>query len=162
MSKFFVEQIALCPKDPKAAMTLLLALGLNDWVSDHVTASGVVFGDSCTNEADLRFNYQVTRKPKSTPLELELLTYTSGGNWMYASQPRVSHLGMHCTEEELLEWKAKFELLGIGIAQEVFTDAHTNAHLLKLGRKYHYTIFDTYDILGVDLKFIVRIDAAQE
>lgn len=140
---------------------MLLALGLTDWVSDHVTAQGTVNGEvDQVNEADLRFNYQATRKPKSQPLELELLHYTDGDNWMANSEPRVSHLAMHCTEEELTQWKAKFELLGVEVVQEVLTTNHTNPKLVETGRKYHYTIFNTYDVLGVDLKFIVRIEQA--
>ena len=46
---------------------------------------------------------------------------------------------------------------GIKVAQEVFTKSHTNP-VIAGKRKYNYVIFDTKEILGVDLKFIVRIN----
>lgn len=156
--KFFIEQIALCPRDPEAAIKLLTELGLNDWVHDHVVASGKVFGMTGRNEADLAFNYQNTR-PEGKPLELEVLHYAAGPNWMNLHGASVSHLGMHCTAEELEGFRRKFAALGIAVAQEVFTESHTNPYLLEVQRKYQYVIFDTRAILGVDLKFIVRIQA---
>ena len=45
----------------------------------------------------------------------------------------------------------------IEVAQEVFTDSHTNP-VIAGKRSYNYVIFDTKNILGVDLKFIVRIN----
>lgn len=153
--KFQVEQIALCPKDPVAARAFLAAIGLDLWVEDHVVARGEVFGSSPeTNEADLSFNYQATPEERK-PLELEILNYTAGRNWMDAHGPSVSHLGMHCSEEELAEWRRKFAALGVEVAQEVLTLSHTNEQI-KDSRRYNYVIFDTRDILGVDLKFIVR------
>lgn len=157
--KFFIEQIALCPPNPTKAKLLLSELGLDDWVEDHVVAEGRVFGASGSNEADLSFNYQNTR-PEGKPLELEVLHYTTGPNWMAGRPPMVSHLGMHCTAEELDVFRRKFADMEIGIAQEVFTKSHTNPFLLENKRKYQYVIFDTRDILGVDLKFIVRRENA--
>ena len=43
------------------------------------------------------------------------------------------------------------------MAQEVFTESHTNP-VIAGKRSYNYVIFDTREILGVDLKFIVRIN----
>jgi hypothetical protein len=157
--KFFIEQIAVCPPNPAKAKFLLSELGLNDWVEDHVVAEGRVYGASGKNEADLSFNYQNTREGNK-PLELEVLHYTTGPNWMAGRPPMVSHLGMHCTAEELEVFRRKFLAMEIGIAQEVFTQSHTNPFLLETGRKYQYVIFDTRDILGVDLKFIVRRENA--
>lgn len=157
--KFFIEQIALCPPNPAAAINLLKQLGLDDWVHDHVIAGGKVFGETGKNEADLAFNYQNTR-PENKPLELEVLHYTSGPNWMAGRPPMVSHLGMHCTAEELDTFRRKFANMGIKVAQEVFTESHTNPYLLEVKRKYQYVIFDTRDILGTDLKFIVRRENA--
>jgi hypothetical protein len=157
--KFFIEQIALCPPNPAKAKILLSELGLNEWVDDHVVADGRVFGQSGSNEADLAFNYQNTREGNK-PLELEVLHYTTGPNWMAGRPPMVSHLGMHCTSEELEQFRRKFADMGIGIAQEVFTRTHTNPFLLEQKRKYQYVIFDTRDILGTDLKFIVRRENA--
>lgn len=153
--KFQVEQIALCPKDPAAARAFLSAIGLDIWVEDHVVARGLVYGTGpSVNEADLAFNYQATPE-EIKPLELEVLHYTDGPNWMDAHAPSVSHLGMHCSEEELVAWREKFAALGVEVAQEVLTLSHTNEQI-KDSRRYNYVIFDTRDILGVDLKFIVR------
>lgn len=157
--KFFIEQIALCPPNPAAAINLLKQLGLDEWVNDHVVAGGKVFGESGKNEADLAFNYQNTR-PEGKPLELEVLHYTTGPNWMAGRPPMVSHLGMHCTDEELEKFRRRFADMGIRVAQEVFTESHTNPFLLEQKRKYQYVIFDTRDILGTDLKFIVRRENA--
>lgn len=158
--KFFIEQIALCPPDPKKAIRMLSELGLDEWVKDHVVAEGKVYGQSGKNEADLAFNYQNTRTADK-PLELEVLHYTSGPNWMAHRRPMVSHLGVHCTAEELEGFRRKFADMEIRVAQEVFTESHTNPFLLETGRKYQYVIFDTYDVLGVDLKFIVRRERAE-
>lgn len=161
--RFFIEQIALNPPNPVKTRELLEALGMTDWVHDHVVAVGSVHGtDGLRNEANLAFNYQNTR-PEGKPLELEILNYTHGANWMAGRPPSVSHLGMHCTEEELEQFARKlFNEMGIKIAQAVMTESHTNPFLLETGRKYKYVIFDTRDILGVDLKFIVRREKVDE
>jgi hypothetical protein len=155
MRKFIVEQVAICPRSPEAAIELLTALGAGDWAKDHVHAKGEVFGSPEQNEANLAFNYQLLGGAK----EFEVLNYTEGWNWM--SEPSrinsASHLGMHCTAGELEEYKAFFRDRGIPIAQEVVTQSHTNPVIKDL-RRYNYCIFDTKDILGIDLKFIVRID----
>lgn len=153
MLKFTIEQIAICPKDAARAEALLRDMGAVDWVHDHVSADGAVFGKKCANEADLHFNYQMF-----SGKEFEILDYTQGENWMdniYRGRNAVSHLGMHCSAEELDKWREFFAARGIGVAQEVFTTNHTNEAIAGK-RWYNYVIFDTKDILGVDLKFIVR------
>src|SRR5579872_2020457 len=160
--KFRIEQLALCPTDPNRARRLLADLGLDQWFFDDVHAMGVVRGVNCDNHALLQFNYQGQLdaegppsaggnevRPKS-PLELEILHYSTGHNWMTKAPNTVSHLGMHCTEEELESFREYFVYNGIGIAQEVHTQAHTNP-AIKDSRRYHYVIFDTREILGVDL-----------
>lgn len=153
--RFFIEQLALNPKDPDAARQLLADMGATSWVEDHVTAAGSVFGSPGANEANLSFNYDMFAGK-----ELEILHYTKGQNWV-ASHTRgancVSHIGMHCTAEELSLWRIFFAERKIEVAQEVFTSAHTNPAIADK-RRYNYVIFDTKKILGVDLKFIVRID----
>jgi hypothetical protein len=151
--KFIIEQIALCPPDPAKAIEFLELIGLGEWAHDHVVADGSVFGsDQQRNEADLAFNYEAT---SSKALELEVLHYTNGMNWMQTRPSSVSHLGMHCTAGELLQWRAKFADLGILVAQEVNTASHTNP-VIAGKRLYTYVIFSTRHILGTDLKFIVR------
>lgn len=155
MLKFKIEQVAICPRDPEAAIELLTAIGAAEWARDHVVAGGKVHGTAGTNEADLAFNYDLIDGK-----EFEVLHYTSGPNWMtdLFRHNSVSHLGMHCTAEELIEWRAFFAGREIPVAQEVITESHTNP-VIAGKRNYNYVIFDTKEILGVDLKFIVRIDA---
>lgn len=178
--QFKIEQVAIMVGfNRERAMAFLAAIGLTDWVHDHVKATGAVgIIEPTSNEADLAFNYQTTRGMYGTPgasgsadisqlrpLEFELLTYTEGSHWLDEDVGLafdgacVSHLGMHVTAEELVQWKLKMAELGVDIAQEVRTQSHTNDFLLKTGRRYHYTIFNTRQIIGVDLKFIVRIEA---
>jgi hypothetical protein len=150
--KLVIEQIALCPPDPARARALLAKLGLTDWIEDTVTAEGVVRGNSTINQATLAFNYQA--QPRQ--LELEVLHYLQGDNWMARYSPSASHLGMHCTAAELIEWRKLFANEGIKIAQEVETQSHTNPAIAGL-RRYRYVIFETRPILGVDIKLIVRL-----
>lgn len=151
--QFKIEQIAICPANPEAAIALLTAMGAAEWAKDHVVANGRVYGQEGRNEADLAFNYDMFGGK-----EFEVLNYTEGNNWMLHPERinSVSHLGMHTTEEELALWKEFFAERSIAVAQEVFTESHTNPFLVDNGRKYHYCIFDTKGILGVDLKFICR------
>lgn len=158
MLKFNIEQIAFYPADPAAAKELLTAMGHPDWAEDHVVAAGDVFGrHGLENEADLSFNYTALKEAR----ELEVLHYTTGENWMEhrtgATPRRASHIGMHCSEAELAEWRNFFAARKIKVAQEVRTSSHTNP-VIAGKREYHYVIFDTYDILGIDVKFIVRKD----
>lgn len=151
MPQFKIEQLALCPTDPEAAIALLSKMGMEEWAKDHVVARGNVGADrDQKNEADLAFHYPPGRK-----LEVEVLHYTDGNNWMANQSARCSHLGMHCTAEELAEWRAFFKAEGIAEAQAVLTESHTN-EVIAGKRWYHYVIFDTYEILGIDVKFIVR------
>ncbi len=154
--KFRFEQLAICPPADKVeeAKQLLVDTGLcNTFTSDHVVAIGSVFGDIGKNEADLAFNYDALKHAE----EFEILHYTTGANWMAKHGPSASHLGMHCTAAELEDWRSFFAQRGIGIAQEVRTVSHTNPHIANK-RWYQYTIFDTRPILGIDLKFIVRLE----
>jgi hypothetical protein len=155
MLRLKIEQVAICPKDPAAAIELLTALGAGEWAHDHVVATGQVFGVDGANEANLAFNYELCKGGK----EFEVLHYTAGNDWMqHGGRPNsVSHLGMHCSAEELIEFREFFAGRGISVAQEVMTDTHTNP-VINGKRWYNYVIFDTKEILGCDLKFIVRRD----
>lgn len=153
--KFQIDQIAIRPNDPAAARELLEAMGADDWVQDTVTAEGSVFGFYTENKADLNFNYQLV-----SGNEFEILDYKTGANWMSYSvgdMSSVSHLGMHCSPSDLILWKKFFKDRSIRIAQEVVTTSHSNP-VIAGKREYHYVIFATRPILGVDLKFIVRKD----
>lgn len=159
--KFKIEQIALNAPQNELAIEILSDLGLTDWLRDTVVAKGYAFGASVENEADLRFNYQAGNGADETagkPLELEVIHYTKGANWLERRPHAVSHLGMHVTNDQLSQYRAYFSSKGINVAQEVMTQSHTN-EAIKDERRYNYVIFDTYDLLGVDLKFIVRLNA---
>ena len=155
--KFIIEQVAIAPKDPVAARKLLSEIGAVDWSDDHVVAKGNVFGNPGTNEADLAFNYEIFAGK-----EFEILNYTTGDNWVdnpARGRNIVSHLGMHCSADELVKWRAFFADRGIKIAQEVMTQSHSNP-VIAGKRWYNYVIFSTKDVLGVDLKFIVRRESS--
>lgn len=153
---FKIEQIAIVPNDPERAMRLFAKIGLSEWAKDHVVAGGRVWNEPGSNEADLAFNYQATG---DKALELEVLHYTCSPNWMERYGTSASHLGMHVTAAELVEWRAFFASESIAVAQEVMTISHTNP-VIAGKRWYTYVIFDTRAILGIDLKFIVRREAA--
>lgn len=154
--KFIIEQVAIYPHNADEAMKLLVDMGATSWTTDMVTASGDVFDEPGTNVARLQFNYDLIQGN-----EFEVLEYLSGDNWVERGPTdrigTVCHFGMHCSEAQLKEWRAFFAERDIGVAQEVRTSSHTNV-AIKDSRRYHYVIFDTKDILGVDLKFIVRRD----
>ena len=156
---FKIEQIALAPADTPRAIKLLSDLGLSTWFKDNVVATGEVFGIPGDNSALLQFNYESGNgnDPAGKPLELEVLKYVDGNNWVdYYPANMVSHLGMHVTAEQLFEFRKYFERERICVAQEVVTTAHTNEHI-RDSRRYNYVIFNTRSIIGVDLKFIVRL-----
>lgn len=155
--KFKIEQIAICLGTESAtsvAFYLLNDLGATEWSLDKVVAQGEVFGHPAGNVAKLAFNYDIC-----SGKEFEVLQYIEGRNWVEHGDgpPRVSHFGMHVTAEELDQWRAFFEERNIAVAQEVFTESHTN-EVIAGKRWYNYVIFDTVNILGTDLKFIVRRD----
>lgn len=165
--QFKIEQLALHPRNPELAIALLTEMGLSEWAKDHVVARGAVRGIAGGNEADLAFNYQATRGSTTAgataseavkPLELEVLHYTTGPHWMEVHEPSASHIGMHCSEDELRQWHDFFTSRGIKVAQQVNTQSHTNPHIAGT-RWYTYTIYDTRAILGIDTKLIVRRDA---
>jgi len=157
---FRIEQLAIAPLSSDRAIHLLQEIGIDprSWVLDTVIAEGSVFGiKDQTNVANLSFNYEMLTQAK----EFEILQYTQGANWMGTRGPSASHIGMHVSAEELIRWRAKFAELGIDVAQEVNTLSHSNP-VIAGKRSYNYVIFDTRDILGIDLKFIVRKNLTDE
>lgn len=163
MPQFKIGQLALAlplnAEDHTLALKFLAACGIRGWVEDTVCAQGTVNGCNARNTAKLRFNYDTFLGN-----ELELLNYTQGPSWLNElSLPTVSHIGMHCTEPELLKWRQLMADFRIEVAQEVWTESHTNPRIRDC-RRYHYVIFSTRELIGVDMKFIVRsiIDPAEE
>jgi hypothetical protein len=157
--QFKIEQLALKmnPRYEAQAQELLTLLGITDWVEDHVTAQGSVFefrGTVQQNQAHLRFNYTALDQCR----ELELLRYEKGHNWLESIPgATVSHLGMHCSEQDLSEWHRALLAIGIVPVQEVWTTEHTNPAIAD-SRRYHYCIYGTRHLIGTDLKFIVRYE----
>jgi hypothetical protein len=153
-----LEQIAIATNTKADLMlALTMAFGLKQpWVVDEVKSKAVVFGEEGENLAVLNFNYELG-------FELEVLEYREGRNWHQDriaqgfQFPFISHIGYHCNEEEAQDKIAEMALLEIGIAQEVWTEEHTNP-VIAGKRKYHYIVFDSVAKLGFDLKLIVRID----
>lgn len=138
---------------------------------DEVVTAGVAMGGRhIRNKARLLFSYDLwwnSAQRSSLGLEYELLCYKEGWNWhdLRSDQHRgglnwLSHYGKHIdTVEQNATYHKQFRVL-----QEVVTVSHTNQNLRKLKRHYHYTIFDTRDIMGCELKTIRRItrEEAQE
>lgn len=166
MLKFKIEQLALCFVNDAAreqAERFLERCGLSGWVRDRVRATGTVEGVAGRNSAKLAFNYDAFDGK-----ELELLQYDQGRNWMEDTLDEqqgcaVSHIGMHCSEEELADWRGVMADFNVPLAQEVWTDSHTNPRIAGC-RRYHYVIYSTRHLIGVDMKFIVRriTDADEE
>ncbi len=154
-----IEQVAIRSNDPDKLIKNLKQLGIDEWVQDLVTAKGTVFADkNVINVATLNFNYQLG-------FELEVLKYESGNNWhKYDGRDvcdhSLSHMGLHVSKEEMNHWKTKMRLMNIEIAQEVYTQSHTNPGVK--GRKYHYVVFDSTKFIGFDLKLIERIMPEKE
>ncbi len=149
-----IEQVAFATKDTKALIDIFKTMGLKDWADDEVKATGFVFGVAGENKAELHFNYDFG-------FELEILNYLEGPNWHEkrnsANDPIfLSHLGLHVEKEELKKIANTMKTLGIGIAQEVYTDSHTNPAVKGI-KRFHYVVFDSQEKLGFDLKLIERI-----
>lgn len=167
-----IDQIAIGTKDGDKLVKTLSSLGLTEWTKDTVLAKGSVRGvENLENTAILHFNYQMG-------IEFEVLEYVFGESWhdkirIYENQEYIlSHIGYHLVddmsrdpicqtaEEKLQEIKEKFLAAGYKIAQEVWTQKHTNEYLIQQKRKYHYIIFDTREAIGFDVKLIVRRENA--
>ncbi len=129
---------------------------LGVWKRDVVTGRVSVFGGEFGfSKAELAFNYD-------SDYEFELLRYLEGDNWHARKgkpldKPFFSHKGTHI--EDIDAAKNYFLNQGLVIAQEMFTETHTNDYLIMKNRRYHYVIFNSEHILGYDLKLIKRIES---
>jgi len=153
-----IEQIAIYSDDQGELKSELSKLGITEWVEDIVTAHGFVFGSEETKSvAHLSFNYQLG-------YEFELLTYLEGDNWHNSRQSDaylrgdsfLSHKGVHVDNADVI--RQQMIDMGINIAQELWTDHHTNPYLIEKKRKFHYIVFDTQHLFGFDYKVIERIE----
>ncbi len=147
-----LDQVAYIAFDDEDEQRIKKLFNLQDaaWVEDHVLAHGLVRGESAENQAKLLFNYDLG-------IELEILRYTAGAN--YASDllgGDMCHIGFHYSGE------GEVPTFDAPIIQQVETVSHTNDYLLSTGRRYRYTIYDTYDEHGVYMKVIERIEAGED
>jgi hypothetical protein len=143
-----IDQIAFHVDDIDASIKLLSDIfGLKDWVFDEVKSIGMVqkaAGATIHQTAQLAFNYELI-----PGIEFELIHYVQGANFLEDRKGMsLSHLGTH----EKITTLDNYPLV-----QVVKTIKHTNLYLNKIGRKYKYRIFDTYDDLGFYIKEITRI-----
>lgn len=150
-----LDQIAYISHSELDTQEIKIALGLQDasWVEDEVVATGRV-GDrqSVTNKARLLFNYD-------RGIEIEILQYLEGHNYAEGiGAGEIGHVGYHWDGDGS---PLDFAEQGGVIVQEVWTKSHTNAYLLKQGRKYHYTIWAVPGI-PVYQKVIERIQPPEK
>lgn len=149
-SPYFIEQVAICAKNPEKLKEALKLIGVNEWAEDHVTTEGFVWDRLHRTEANLNFNYQLG------PFEFELLHYgREDDNWLGAQQSGLSHLGLHVPDID--EAVAPLIEAGYTIAQDVKTIRHTNP-AIKDSRRYRYVIMDTVREFGFYLKLIQRLE----
>lgn len=170
---FTIDQIAIgiAPHMYTGAIQLLEDLGLTGWIKDLVHAEGhwwhfdaddeIVTEGVGENYASLGFHRSATKNTDGL-VELETIEYPEGAgneknNWLgNLPKPLVTHISTHCTEEELEQFDQVLADHGIYWAQDVETVRHSNPHIVEGGWNYHYRIYHTRPLLGVDLKFIVR------
>lgn len=147
-----LDQIAFVVDNDDDELAIKRRFGLEhaDWTEDHVLAHGTVRGASAENQAKLLFNYDLG-------IELEILRYTAGERYTEdLDSGDMCHIGFHYS--------------GVGpvpsfdapIIQQVETVSHTNEFLVTSGRRYRYTIYDTYSEHGVYMKVIERIEPGME
>lgn len=147
-----LDQIAFIARSDADELALKRRFGLEDaeWIEDHVVAVGTVRGAEAENTAKLLFNYDLG-------IELEILRYTEGENYASNLPSRdMCHIGFHYSGE------GEVPSFGPNIIQQVETQSHTNEFLLANGRRYRYTIYDTYADHGVYMKVIERIEPGME
>lgn len=162
--KFYIDQLSLAPNNPAAAKALLSEMDAQttQWHHDLVRAHGHVHGFDATQLAEHSFHYGFShdkRDPGHWPLEVEVVQRVEGSDWLGANTPTVASIGMRCSDEELTAWRLFFERRRIPVAQEFVTATHTNPALAKKGRRYRHVVFNTRAILGVDVKFTVRLNS---
>lgn len=144
-----IDQLAFISHSEKDTAAIKRELGLEnaEWTEDICVASGEVRGAPGVNKARLLFNYDMG-------IEVEILQYLEGPNYAeHLLAGRVCHYGIHATAGQVAP------TFNAPVIQRVKTREHTNEFLLKTGRRYQYTIYDTLQSLGVYTKVIERIEA---
>lgn len=157
-----MDQVAFYCATEDAERRIKESFGLaeREWINDEVTANSIVMNldgsfDLTVNKGLLQFNYDLG-------VELEILRYTDGLNWVQQrngadpSLPFVNHVGIHLGDDEEFP-----DMPGSLLVQETRTISHTSAYLTKegspgFGRLYHYKIWELQ--LGSYVKYIRRIN----
>lgn len=160
-----IDQLAFAAysDEDEAAIKKQLRLTEANWVEDWVVASGYVRGGRApgapradsSNTAKLLFNYDLG-------LEVEILRYVSGPNYLEAAGVKpchLCHIGAHVEKGMEIPQGLKDFTVGAPIIQQVETEQHTNPFLVETGRRYRYTIYDTQALFGTFFKVIERLEA---
>lgn len=146
-----LDQIAFCAwtDEDERDIKKFLHLDAADWIEDTVTARGQVYKNmDATNTAKLLFNYDLE-------MEVEILRYIEGPNYLALAQMsggRMCHIGSHFIGD------GDVPRLDVPIIQQLVTQTHTNPFQAEHNRHYRYTIYNTYERLGVFFKIIERLD----
>jgi hypothetical protein len=148
-----LDQIAFFVNNDEDELAIKRRFGLEhaDWTEDHVLAHGMVRGKPAENQAKLLFNYDLG-------IELEILRYTAGPSYCdwFIESGSMCHIGFHYSG------KGEVPSFDAPIIQQVETVSHTNDFLVTSGRRYRYTIYDTFSEHGVYMKVIERIEPGSE
>jgi len=171
------DQLAIATRFPS---TLMKWIGGSTWSHDHAYSRAVVAGYPEPKEVEFKlfYNYEQDIPFK----ELELIQFLSLHNFhsvsnrgisplgLYApslyeklgsmgvDMPFISHLGIHCTEEEGKDWRFHLGQRDIHPVWEDTSYKHTNP-IIAGKRTYHNIIFGSREALGFDFKACIRINA---
>lgn len=146
-----IDQLAFCARSDADEKFIkeFLKLDSADWIQDTVTAKGQVGAlDDVTNIAKLQFNYDLEH-------EVEILRYIDGPNYLdLADMPggRMCHIGSHFIGY------GEVPRVAAPVIQELVTQTHTNPFQAEHNRHYRYTIYNTYNRLGLFFKIIERLE----
>lgn len=146
-----IDQLAFCAWTDRDEEFIkqFLKLENSKWIEDTVTAKGSVGAlDNVTNVAKLQFNYDLEH-------EVEILRYINGPNYLdLADMPggRICHVGSHFIGE------GNVPRVDAPVVQQLVTQIHTNPFQAEHNRHYRYTIYNTYQVLGLFFKIIERLD----
>ena len=146
-----IDQLAFCAYTDEDEKAIKQFLKLEDaaWIEDTVTAKGIVTGiANVTNIAKLQFNYDLEH-------EVEILRYINGPNYLDAFEVpggRMCHIGSHFVGS------GNVPRVDAPIVQQLVTEIHTNPFQAEHNRHYRYTIYNTYNRLGLFFKIIERLE----
>lgn len=146
-----IDQLAFCAwtDEDEEAIKSFLKLEKANWIEDTVTARGQVYKNmEARNTAKLLFNYDLEH-------EVEILRYIEGPNYLaLAEMPggRMCHVGSHFIGD------GDVPRVDAPIIQQLVTETHTNPFQAENNRHYRYTIYNTYQRLGLFFKIIERLD----